>query len=59
MLNPMQQLYEDTLQAVREQFRLARGMNEMARQEWLREVKVLVQHEMDALDLQANDNDGF
>ena len=58
-MNPIQQQYEDTLQTVRDQFQLARGLNNEARLEWYQEVKKLLQHEMDAADFHDYDEDGF
>lgn len=58
-VNPQQQQYEDTLQVVRDQFRLARDLNKDARLEWYQEVKKLLQHEMDAADFPTYDEDGF
>lgn len=58
-MNPVQQEYEDTLQVVRDQFDLARGLNKEARLEWYMEVKKLLQHEMDAADFPTYDGDGF
>lgn len=58
-MNPVQQQYEDTLETVRNQFRLARELNKEARLEWYQEVKKLLQHEMDAADFTTYDGDGF
>lgn len=58
-MNPIQQQYEDTLETVRNQFRLARGLSNEARLEWYQEVKKLLQHEMDAADFHEYDGDGF
>ena len=58
-MNPTQQQYEDTLQVVRDQFDIARELNKEARLEWYQEVKKLLQHEMDAADFPAYDEDGF
>lgn len=57
-MNPQQQ-YEDTLEVVRKQFRLARELNKEARLEWHQEVKKLLQQEMDSADLSTYDSDGF
>ena len=58
-MNPHQQQYEETLQAVRDQFRLSRELNKDARLEWYQEVKKLLQHEMDTADFPTYDEDGF
>ena len=58
-MNPIQQRYEDSLQAVRNQFQLARELNNEARLEWYQEVKKLLQHEMDGADFHDYDSDGF
>lgn len=58
-MNPMQQQYEDTLETVRKQFRLARDLNKEARLEWYQEVKKLLQHEMGMADFPTYDGDGF
>lgn len=58
-MNPQQQLFEDSLQVVRDQFRLARELNKDARLEWYMEIKKLLQHEMDQADYSVYDGDGF
>lgn len=58
-MNPMQQQYEDTLEIVRKQFRLASELNKEARLEWYMEVKKLLQHEMDSADFATYDGDEF
>ena len=58
-MNPSQELYEDTLQAVRNKFQLARQLNKDARLEWYQEIKKLLQQEMDAADFHDYDGDGF
>ena len=58
-MNPSQQLYEDTLKKVQDQFQLARTLSQDARMEWYQEVKKLLQHEMDAADFPVYDSDGF
>ena len=58
-MNPVQQQYEDTLKAVRNQFQLARELNKEAQLEWYQEVKKLLQHEMNEADFTTYDGDGF
>ena len=58
-MNQMQQQYEDSLEAVRNQFRLARELNKDARLEWYQEIKKLLQHEMDTTDFPTYDGDSF
>lgn len=58
-LNPQQQQYEDTLETVRDQFRLARDLNKDARIEWYMEVKKLLQHEMGTADFTTYNWDEF
>ena len=58
-MNPTQQQYENTLEIVRKQFRLARDLNKEARLEWYQEVKKLLQHEMENADFTTYDGDEF
>jgi len=58
-MNPSQQLYEDSLQVVRNQFNLARELNKEARLDWYQEVKRLLQHEMENADFPTYNADEF